>query len=336
MVTDFKGRIIFSDNYKHTIDKIKLINRSLNSSVSITKSLNEDINLNVDSDIRVLENYNIISKINSNNLNQPFLLAAYDESILELNTLEGKVRCISHCSLIQNEEKYIPAAYVTLKFYTKSSRITGKSTEFSDFILTDDVTLAQTKEYVQEREYFLSQAAPENSYIFIDGPMFSGAATSGNFQLIEKLMTKNCMPIFFVKNSDSTIITERFQFAKGYNSDLHWAYSTLNAGEISQIFAYTSKEGRQKAMCFMKIYEKKSPVRIEFPLQLFESNVYGSEVFDMIYYQYLANGSQNNIQTRIIQVTEMYAREVLKSTNLYNEIDRMGLIKTMNEERDFI
>ena len=72
--------------------------------------------------------------------------------------------------------------------------------------------------------------------MFIDGPMFSGAATNGNFILINELLSKNCRPIFFVKNSESTIITERFDFAKEYNSDLHWAYSNLEVGEVFSSF----------------------------------------------------------------------------------------------------
>jgi hypothetical protein len=181
----------------------------------------------------------------------------------------------------------------------------------------------------------LSKASPDNSLLFIDGSMFSGASTSGNFILIDNLLSKNCRPIFFVKNSESTIITERFEFAKGYNSDLHWAYINLKPGEVSPVFAYTSKEGRSKAMCFVKIYDKRSPVRIEFPLNAFEEGWYGDDVFDLIFYQFLANGSSNNMQPRIIQVSEMYAREILKSTNLYKEIERMGLTKSMNEERGF-
>ena len=39
------------------------------------------------------------------------------------------------------------------------------------------------------------------------------------------------------------------------------------------------------------------------------------------------------MQPRIIQISEMYAREILKSTNLYKEINKMGLTKNMNEER---
>ena len=107
----------------------------------------------------------------------------------------------------------------------------------------------------------------------------------------------------------------------------------MKVGEYSQVFRYTSDDGRSKAMCFMKIFDNRSPVRIEFPYDAFNANMYPDSVFDTIYYQYLANGSHNNVQPRIIQVAEMYAREVLKSTNLYKEIDRMGLTQSMNETR---
>jgi hypothetical protein len=335
MENKFKGRVIFSDNYKSTIDSIKLINKSFNNQATIKKMNSSSIDVSSDSDIRIISGYNSISKVNVENLRPPKILSAYDESILELNSLEGKVRCIAHSAVIQTEKEYIPAAYVTLKFYTKSNLISAKSTEFSDIIISNDVNSELTREYVKEREYFLSKAAPSDSLMFIDGPMFSGAATSGNFILIEDLLLKKCRPIFFVKNSESTIITERFDFAKGYNSDLHWSYSNLKEKEISPVFAYTSKEGRSKAMCFMKIYNNRTPVRIEFPLIAFEEGWYGDDVFDQIYYQFLANGSANNMQPRIIQISEIYAREILKSTNIYKDIERMGLTKSMNEERGF-
>ena len=335
MENKFKGRVIFSDNYKSTIDSIKLINKSGDNKASIKKINTDSIDVSSDSDIRIIKGYESISEVNVENLKPPKILSAYDESILELNSLEGKVRCIAHSAVMQTEEEFIPAGYVTLKFYTKSNLITAKSTEFSDIIISNDINSEQTKEYVKEREYFLSKAAPNNSLMFIDGPMFSGAATSGNFSLIADLLAKKCRPIFFVKNSESTIITERFDFAKGYNSDLHWAYSNLKEKEISHVFAYTSKEGRSKAMCFMKIYKNRSPVRIEFPLKEFEEGWYDEDVFDQIYYQFLANGSANNMQPRIIQISEIYAREILKSTNIYKDIERMGLTKSMNEERGF-
>jgi hypothetical protein len=335
MENEFKGRIIFSDNYQSTIDSIKFISDTIGTKATIIKSNKDSVDISNDSDIRIISGYEKISKINNINLFPSKILAAYDESILELNSLEGKIRCVAHSAIIQNEIEYIPAAYVTLKFFTKSNLVSAKATEFSDIIQCNDLTNEITKEYVKEREYFLSKASPTDSLIFIDGSIFSGASTSGNFILIDQLLNKNCRPIFFVKNSESTIISERFEFAKGYNSDLHWAYVNLNPGEISPVFAYTSKEGRSKAMCFMKIYDKRSPVRIEFPQKAFEEGWYGDDVFDLIFYQFLANGSSNNMQPRIIQVSEMYAREILKSTNLYKEIERMGLTKSMNEERGF-
>ncbi len=335
MENEFKGRVIFSQNYKTTIDSIKLINKSVTSTASIIKANRESVDLSHDSNIRIIPGYEDITELSEKNLKPTEILSAYDESILELNSLEGKVRCISHSAVIQNTKEYIPAAYVTLKFFTKSNIISGKATEFSDIIKCEDISSALSKEYIKERKYFLSEAAPPNSLIFIDGSMFSGAATSGNFLLIDHLLSKNCRPVFFVKNSESTIISERFSFAKGYNSDLHWAFVNLKSMNVSPVFAYTSKEGRSKAMCFIKIYKNRSPVRIEFPLKAFEEGYYGDDVFDMIYYQFLANGSLNNMQPRIIQVSELYAREILKSTNLYKEIERMGLTKSMNEERGF-
>ena len=337
METEFKGRIIFSENYQSTIESIKLINKSQDGKVSITSAHQGDETDSTDSVLKVIPGYENITKISSENLKpvEVEILSAYDESILELNSLEGKVRCISHCAVIQSKNEYIPAAFVSLKFYTKSKIIDATATELSDIIRSDDLSKVINEEYIKERKYFLSKAAPQNSLIFIDGALFSGASTSGNFLLIEDLLKLNCKPIFFVKNSDSTIITERFEFAKGYNSDLHWAYVNLEEGEVSQVFSYISKEGRGKAMCFMKVFKGRSPIRIEFPLKPFLEGYYLNEIFDLIYYQYLANGSVNNVQPRIIQVAEMYAREILKSTNLYKEIERMGLTKSMNEERGF-
>ena len=332
MENNFKGRIIYSENYQSTIDSIKLINKSDSNNASVIKHNREFIDSSINSDIYIIKGYEKNTKIKKVNLVAPNLLSAYDESILELNSLEGKVRCIAHSSVIQINNEYVPAGYVSLKFFTKSNLISAKATDLSDIIKSNDIAKSITDEYIKERKYFLSEAAPNDSLMFIDGPMFSGAATNGNFILINELLSKNCRPIFFVKNSESTIITERFDFAKEYNSDLHWAYSNLEVGEVSPVFAYTI-EGRSKAMCFMKVFDKRSPVRIEFPLKEFEENWYNDDVFDQIFYQFLANGSANNMQPRIIQISEMYAREILKSTNLYKEINKMGLTKNMNEER---
>lgn len=336
MENQFKGKIIFSENYFSTIEAIKSINNTPLTTNIISNTLIDNIASDFGSKISIISSHSENTRIDHTDLNKIEILnlSAYDESILELNSLEGKVRCISHCVTLQSEKEYIPAAYVTLKFYTKSNLIKGVSNEFSDIVISDDLSSIINQNYIDEREYFLSKVASPNIPIFIDGSMFSGASTSGNFNLIKNLLSINCTPVFFVKNSESTIITERFGFAKGFNSDLHWAYATLKVGEVSPVFAYISPDGRSKAMAFIKIFERRSPIRLEFPLEAFLEGKY-ENIFPAIYYQYLANGSESNIQPRIIQITEMYAREILKSTNIYKEIERMGLVKSMNEERGF-
>jgi hypothetical protein len=339
MEDNFKGKIIYSENYFKTIQEIKSIsNSNTGSAARITKQQQiEDLVLN-ESTIEIITPPNLKLSLDLSDLkNNNFVnnLCSYDESILELNSLEGKVRCITHCVVLQTPSEYIPAAYISLKFFTKSKLIESQATEFSDILFIDDISKATTEEYIKERNFFMNKISPENYYMYIDGSMFSGASTSGNFFMIDHLLSINCRPIFFIKNSESTIIKERFNFAFNYNSDLHWAYAKLKEGEFSDIFAYKSPEGRGKAMCFFKPFHQRSPVRIEFPLNAFLNGLYDQSIFNQIYYQYLANGSSNNMQSRIVQIAENYAREILKSTNIYKEIERMGLTKSMNEERRF-
>ncbi len=337
MENKFKGRIVFSDNYKSTIKSIKSISNSSQGKVDIKKAIFEEHFTSNGAEIGILYPYNENSKIQPINLlenKEISILSAYDESILEINSLEGKLRCIAHSCVIQDLKEYNPSGFITLKFFTKSEMISLKTNEYSDIIKSDDITKEMLDHYISERSMFLTESAPINSYIFIDGPLFSGAATNGNFHLIDSMSEKKTFPIFFVKNSESSLITENFAFAKKYNNDLHWANETLGELEMSPVFYYKSNgERRGKAMCFIKIYSNRSPIRIEFPLTEFESGCYNENIFNLIAFQYLANGSVSNVQPRIIQIAEIYAREMLKSTNIYQEIENLGLTNTMNEVR---
>ena len=324
------GKVIFHRSFNSLLQRLKALDTGGASLAwqdipSYSESKGEVI-------IRALEQNK--SKIQSSLLKPNMLnLGAYDESILELKTLEGVLRCTTHCCLIQDEEKYYPSGFVSLKYFTSSSRVANNMSGADEIILTKDLSYSITKEYISERREFLSKRAPANTIFFIDGSMFSGQSTSGNFKLVEDLIEKGTLPIFFVKNSDSTTIRDNYSAANGYNNDLHWAYETLNQGERSPLFHYQSKEGRSKVMCFLKVFNSRSPVRIEMPYEPFSRNLYPNGIFESIYYQFLANGYNKNIQPKIIQVSEHYAREILKSTNLYSEIEKLGLIKSMNEER---
>jgi hypothetical protein len=338
MENKYKGRVVFSNNYKTTIQSIKTISNTNQSSVDVKKAYTEESNFtNSGAEIGIITDYNNKTKIKPKDLltnGDLNIISAYDESILEINSLEGKVRCIAHSCVIQDLKEYNPAGYITLKFFTKSSLISHRSSQYSDIIISNDIAKDMLEHYINERSDFLSEAAPSNSYILIDGALFSGAATNGNFNLIDKLFDKSTLAIFVVKNSESTIVTENFEFAKKYNNDLHWANSELNELERSPVFYYKSTaERRGKAMCYIKIFADRSPIRVEFPLIEFENGYYSNEIFDFLAYQYLANGSKSNVQPRIIQIAEIYAREMLKSTNIYREIENLGLTKIMNEIR---
>ena len=137
-------------------------------------------------------------------------------------------------------------------------------------------------------------------------------------------------------------------YAKSRKELITYRAGKYNAGEISAgetiYLTVADKEGNMISLIqsnYRGMGSGMTPPGLGFVLQdrgeLFslEEGHYNDDVFDLIYYQYLANGSSNNVQPRIIQVAEMYAREILKSTNLYQEIDRMGLTKSMNETRGF-
>ena len=97
MENDFKGRIIYSENYQSTIDSIKLINKSDSNNASVIKHNREFIDSSINSDICIIKGYEKNTKIKRENLVAPNLLSAYDESILELNSLDS----------IKNENNFI-------------------------------------------------------------------------------------------------------------------------------------------------------------------------------------------------------------------------------------
>jgi hypothetical protein len=182
----------------------------------------------------------------------------------------------------------------------------------------------------------LKEYLPETSLVFIDGAIFSGANTSYNFKMCDDFKARDITPLFFVKNSESELVKLSFDFANEYNNDLHWANSVLNTRQRSKVFHYISDGDLNRSMIFtyVKIFENRSPIRIEMPYSNYCSlKLEFNELLDFVCYQYFANGSLSNIQPRIIQIAEQYAREILKSTGIYQEVEKLGLTKIMNEVR---
>lgn len=265
-------------------------------------------------------------------------IGGYDESFLTFESLEGQARAISHSYIFGKEGEYVPANFLTFNIYTKSrllieNNIENPTIKFIEGKISDQIS----KDYMKERAHFLNSIVPSKSYLFIDGPLFSGAQTAANFNLIDDLMKKEIVPIFLKKGCNSDIIISEFKWANKYNSDIHWANSILNKSpQRTCFFKYESNEivKRSKVFCYLKIYNKRSPVRIEIDSKTF--NIVKKEInniMDLITYLYFVDGRLKSPQIRHIAVAEQYARETLKVTNIYKKINEYGLTPTQNELR---
>ena len=320
-------------------------------------NLNELEKLNVNSDSKFdFSNYNTeeilssgkISKIeddftynidpeNGNNFFKNQIVGGYDESFLTFESLEGQARAISHSYVFGKEGKYIPNNYLTFNIYTKSKLLIEKNSENNKIRLVEGkISEAITQDYMIERQYFLEEIVPNNSYLFIDGPLFSGAQTAANFNLIDNLMSKNIIPIFLKKGCNSDIIVSEFDWANKYNSDIHWANSSLKEKQRTCFFKYESDDvvKRSKVFCYLKVYHRNSPVRIEIDERTF--SIVKKEInniIDLITYLYYVDGNLTSPQVRQIAIAEKYARETLIVTNIYKTISKYGLTPTQNQVR---
>ena len=279
-----------------------------------------------------------------------FVLSGYDESIFQYSSLEGVLRAYAHCinHLSTDLSDYVPVIFLSLGFYTSSTRLIEANPNIGGIIHKsagrDEVELAQYGD--KERFDFLMNHSLPDSILFVDGPIFTGASTGWNFELSKKLPEKNCLPIFIVKNSTSDIINQKYRL--GYNNDLHWAYQELPEYSRTPYFRYVSEmQGggarRVKIFCYLKTAQNHSPCRLEMSENVFNilrqqsiSKYTALELLEMtMLHQFILNGLKRNNQVRIIEIAEMYARDALKSTHIYQMAEEFGLTATMNESRGF-
>ena len=278
------------------------------------------------------------------------LLSGYDESIFQYSSLEGNLRAYAHCinNLTSQLDEYVPVIFLSLGFFTASKLLIEANPDIGGMIheVRGDGERESTNIGDRERYEFLKDHSEKDSMLFIDGPMFTGASTVFNYRLSQELPEKNCFPLFIVKNSNSDIITNKYNL--GYNNDLHWAYNILPAHGRTAYFKYHSETNtgsakRTKIFCYIKPGPSQSPCRIEMSEGVFDAlqttQVGDTSLLDLmertIIYQFILNGLKRNNQIRIIEVAEMYAREALKSTHIYQLADQFGLTATMNESRGF-
>jgi len=266
-------------------------------------------------------------------LSKSLLICAYDESINKFEGLQGTAFLTSHSLIIHGLEDYIPVNLLTFYFYTRSLLLSQGSNYIK---YSEEPEADSNRDYILDRKRLVVENVPENSVIFIDGPLIGGNMATATIDMNKELSTRGIIPICFVKNSNSNMVTDNIAPLKGkFNSDMHWAYSYLRVGERTNLFRYTDgvNPNFTKIFCYIKAFDV-SPQRIEFDLttyRKYSSNI--DDLFDLSYYLLLAQGNLMNPQIRSIAVAEKFARATLKLINFEQMMKELGITPTMNQER---
>ena len=187
---------------------------------------------------------------------QSSVICAYDESIRKYQCLQGSVYYSSHSAVVMVPEdpRYLPVTKLSLGFYTRSKAISDK---FSRLNLSDNFESEFSKKMVTEKIEFLNNPdlVPNNSILLIDGPLIAGDWYVLMIRAVKKFLDRGVIPLFFVKNSDSSVVTENLDEFKGlYNSDLHWCHEFLEPGQRTSFFKYTDEHNpdNTKIFCYFK------------------------------------------------------------------------------------
>ena len=261
------------------------------------------------------------------------LISAYDESVQKFEGLQGTAFLTAHSMIIHGGNDYIPVNLLTFYFYTRSLPLSHNSNyiRYSQEPETDS-----KRDYINDRRKLLSENIPENSILFLDGPLIGGNMADATIEMNRELSVKNIIPICFVKNSSSNMVTDNFEHLKGkYNSDMHWAYSYLRPGERTSLFQYTDgiNPKLSKIFCYMKAFDL-SPQRIEFDLityRKYSSSI--NDLFNLSYYLLLAQGDLKNPQIRSIAIAEKFARATIQLIKFEQLMKNLGITPSMNQER---
>lgn len=285
------------------------------------------------STIEEIQKKQLNPKIGEKLCTNELFICAYDESINKFLGLEGMAYLTSHSLVLLSNFDFIPISLITLYFYTRSFILTQKSKYIKH---SNDPEVDSKRDYVSDRNSFLINNIPNNSIAFIDGPLIGGQISSYTLELNDKLLKRNIIPIFFVKNSTSNLIVNNIKEIKGkFNSDMHWSYRFLKRGERTNLFMYVDRYNKKNAkiFCYLKAFDT-SPHRIEIDINTYKKhNKLITHLLDVIYYLLLAQGDLKNPQIRPIAIAEKYARSTIRLINFTETMKYLGITPTMDQER---
>lgn len=338
------NKIILHPKFRQTIEDLNSNNIHLPQHPIVEQPhifLNQEGNTKL-TNVEEIKEYKLNATAGSENVHK-YKIAAYDESIQKYDALEGNANFTAHSLVLMDKMEYIPVCLATFYFYTRSTEIKSKSDNIRPQRYLNDkgkeeTGLASDKDYVKDKCDFLIDNTPNSSLLFVDGPIIGGDYFTEMIRANKKLLDKEIIPIFIVKNSTTNIVTENIQSLMGkYNSDMHWIYKNIKAGSRSNFFRYEDlyNKSNTRTFCYIKAFDL-SPIRVEMhsdTYSLYKEHM--KSIMDIIYYLLLVQGSKTNPQVRCIAIAEQYARAVLKFIDVHKQFSYMNITPTMNQGRGF-
>jgi len=269
-----------------------------------------------------------------NHLLEEWNVYAYDESTQNYRALEGDLLFGSSSTMKIEDNKYAFDLTV-LPYFLTSMR------KFKD-VYDDEIRFVEN--FAEERNMILINSKIDSilkctephSIVLIDGPLVGGNASTYIVAMDDELRKRDCIPLYFVKNSGSRLVIENDpKLSNEFNSDFHWAVRQLEEGCRSPFFKYTDQYNYKNSKVFAYVKALTGfPQRVEMHFLTYEK--YGCllpSLMNLIAYFYLLQGDYFNPQVRPIAIAEKYAREGLRILNIPVLLGRLGFHPTINQMR---
>ena len=258
---------------------------------------------------------------------------AFDESIQNYSALEGDLLFYSS-AVIKVDKKYLFDLQVVPHFISSMSKFENMTNDSIHF--ADKHGNKRNEIMIKSKVSHILNSVEPSSLVLIDGPLIGGNASHYYMEMDNKLREKDCIPIYFVKNSKSRLIIENDdKLKRNYNSDFHWASSILRHSERTPFFKYTDQKNQNnsKVFSYLKVL-RGFPERIELHSRTFQKYAHLlDDILNLIAYYFIAQGDYANPQVRPIAIAEKYAREGIKMLNIPVLLGKMGFHPTINQVR---
>lgn len=258
---------------------------------------------------------------------------AYDESLQSYRALEGDLLFCSSAT-IKIEDRYTFNLSVLPYFLTCIRKF--KNSPSDDIRFAENVTKERNLIMIKTKIDSIVNSVEPHSIILIDGPLIGGNASHYLRGMDDDLRKRDCIPLYFVKNSDSRLVIKaNSALAKHFNSDFHWAGCRLGAGRRSAFFRYTDQKNTQNTKVFTYLKALYGfPERVEMHTSTY--NKYKTlmpDLMSLIAYFYVLQGDRSNPQVRPIAIAEKYAREGIRLLNIPALLGKLGFRPTINQVR---